>query len=133
MNVNEPRDRGGVSKRPPAVAGIAGLYVLVGLIACGGQLWPWITGHGWPADAGWILAIDGLALVLGGFLFLGHNWARWAAVAWLGGHVIGMALFSRSQLAVHVVLFALIAYALFRGESGRFFNAGARAPSAGSG
>jgi len=119
--------RGPGAPLPAAVAGIAGLYVLVGLINCGNQLWPWITGHGWPADAGWILAVDGLALVLGVFLFLGHNWARWTAAAWLGGHVIGMALYSRSQLAVHAVIFALIAYALFRHDASRFFNAGGRA------
>lgn len=109
-------------KPPRAVAGIAFLYVAVGVVACGGQLWPWITGPGLPADAGWILSIDGLALVLGVCLYRGHNWARWAAVAWIGGHVVGMAIYNRSQLAVHAVIFALIAYALLRADANRFFK-----------
>jgi len=116
-------------KPPLAIAGISILYIAVGVAACGNQLWPWIAGRGLPTDAGWILAIDGLALVLGAFLFLGHNWARWAAVAWIGGHVIGMAFYAHSQLAVHVVIFALIAYALFRADASVFFRSRAPAPT----
>ncbi len=116
-------------KPPRAVVAIAGLYLLIGVVNCGFQLWPWITGAGLRADAGWVLAVDGLAFVLGVFLLLGHNWARWLAVIWIGGHVVAMALYNRGELIVHAVIFGLIAYALFRAESGRFFRPSSAAPA----
>lgn len=116
--------------RPPrAVATIAVVYALIGIANCGYQLWPWVRGSSLRADAGWVLAVDGLALVLGIFVWLGRNWARWAAVVWIGGHVVAMAVYNRSELAVHVVIFALIAYALFRSESNRYFRPSSAAPA----
>jgi hypothetical protein len=52
----------------------------------------------------------------------GHNWARWLALAWIGCHVILSAFHSVFEVAVHGLLFAAIAYFLFRPRATRYFR-----------
>jgi 4-hydroxybenzoate polyprenyltransferase len=53
----------------------------------------------------------------------GHNWARWLALAWIGAHVILSAFNSLSQLAIHVVFFAILTFFLTRSTANRYYRA----------
>ena len=63
-----------------------------------------------------------LAFVAGVFLLLGRNWARWLAVASIAFHVVLSIWNSWSQVAVHAVMCALIAWALFRPQASQYFR-----------
>jgi hypothetical protein len=70
----------------------------------------------------WIELVRLLAVVSGVYLLRGHNWARWLALAWIGAHVILSAFNSLSQLAIHVVFFAILTFFLMRSTANRYFG-----------
>ncbi len=53
-----------------------------------------------------------------------HNWARWLAIAWIAFHVALSAFHALGEFAIHGLLCALIAWALFRSEANRYFRDG---------
>jgi hypothetical protein len=73
--------------------------------------------------------VEVLAVVSGSFMLMGCNWARWLAVAWMAFHVILSAFHSASEMIVHGLFCAAIAWILFRSEENRFF---AHSPLSGS-
>ena len=70
-----------------------------------------------------------LAAALSGvYMLLGQNWARWLALAWIAFHVVLSAFHSVSEVAVHAVLCAVLAYFLLRPNAKRYFKAVSAAP-----
>jgi len=61
-------------------------------------------------DTVWVELTELLAVVIGVFLFLGYNWARWLAVAWMVFH-IAINWSSVGAMAVHALIFALLTWA----------------------
>jgi hypothetical protein len=61
-----------------------------------------------------IWTVRGLAIVGGAFLIRGAPWARWLLAGWMAFHVALSAGHSFQALALHVLIFAGIAYVLFR-------------------
>jgi xanthosine utilization system XapX-like protein len=76
----------------------------------------------------WIALTELLAILCGAFMLRGQNWARWLALAWIAFHVILSAFRALPELAMHTLLFAVIAWFLFRPEARRYFRS-AKAPS----
>jgi hypothetical protein len=60
------------------------------------------------------------------FMLRGCNWARWLLLVWIAYHVILSAFHSLSELVMHSLLFALVAYFLLRPQASAYFR-GARA------
>lgn len=77
--------------------------------------------HG-PAEFAMICTTRLLAAVAGVFMLRGQNWARWLALAWIGFHVIVSSLHTPMELLVHVALFAVMAYFLFRPRAAAYFR-----------
>ena len=103
-------------KRPVSILAIACLYILVGI---GGFI---VHFHDLRRPEGvWIALTEALAIVAGVFMLQGRNWARWLALAWMAFHVI-LSVGVIRELAVHSVIFALIAWILFRADAGRYFR-----------
>ena len=71
----------------------------------------------------WIELVRLLAVVSGVYMLRGHNWARWLALAWIGAHVILSAFNSLSQLAIHVVFFAILTFFLTRSTANHYYRA----------
>ena len=63
-----------------------------------------------------------IAIVGGVFLLLGHNWARWLMLAWLGFHVVVSAFHSVSEFMPHVVLLMVVGYILLGPPTSKFFQ-----------
>lgn len=63
-----------------------------------------------------------LAVVAGAFMLRGHNWARWLALAWMAFHVAISISDPVKKLAMHAVIFVLIAWILLRPPAGRYFR-----------
>lgn len=68
----------------------------------------------------WIELTELLAILAGAFMLLDHNWARWLALAWMAFHV-AISFPVLRQMAVHSIIFGVIAWLLFRPDVGRYF------------
>lgn len=69
-----------------------------------------------------IAVVEVLALTAGVFMLLGHDWARWLAMAWIAFHVIISFWNGWPKVLIHVVIFAIFAFALFRRDARDYFR-----------
>jgi hypothetical protein len=104
-------------KRPFAVSVISCLFIAAGAVGFVYHF-PQLLAH--RSDSVWIELVRLLAIVAGVFMFLGRNWARWLALAWMAFHVV-ISFPVAGQLAMHALLLALIAYGLFRADAASYF------------
>lgn len=103
-------------QRPIAVLVVACIYLAVGCIGFAYHF------HDLRQPDGiWVEVTEGLAIVIGIFLLLGRNWARWLALAWMAFHV-AISYGDFRKLLIHTCIFALIAWLLFRRNSRRYFR-----------
>jgi hypothetical protein len=112
-----------MNKRPLSVTIIACVYIAVGAMGFAYHLKEFSASHAFQNDFIAIELIRLVAIVCGVFLLRGRNWARWLALAWIAFHVILSAFHAWSQLAIHSLFCAVIAWLLFRPESARYFRA----------
>ena len=103
--------------RPVSVLIVACLYLAVGAIGFAYHF----RALGQP-DGIWLGLTEFLAILSGGFMLRGQNWARWLALTWMAFHLILSAFHQLREFAVHSVFFALIAWVLFRPEARRYFR-----------
>lgn len=110
-----------MNKRPRSITVISWIFIAVGVIALLYHLLP-------PVEGGlvWVCVVRILAVLCGVFMLHGFNWARWLLLVWIAYHVILSVFHSPFELAVHGLLFAVIAYFLFRPKASVYFR-GARA------
>jgi len=111
-----------MSKRPLAVTGIACLLIAAGIFGAGTHIRELLSASVFRWEDLWVPLLDFVPAVCGVFLLLGQNWARWLAVAWMAVHVAISFFDPVSKIAAHVLLLALIAYALFRRDSSTYFQ-----------
>jgi hypothetical protein len=52
----------------------------------------------------------------------GSNWARWLAMLWIASHVIISAFHPIRELAIHILVFAMFAWVLFRPDAASYFR-----------
>ena len=111
-----------MNKRPLAVTGIAWLLIAAGIFGAAIHVRELVSGKLFRWEDLWAPLLGFVPAICGVFILLGHNWARWLAVAWMAAHVAVSFFDSISKVAVHVVLLALIAYALFRRDASAYFR-----------
>jgi hypothetical protein len=105
------------AKRPVSVWILSCLYIAVGTI---GFAYHFSELMAHQDDSVWIELTELLAIVSGAFMLRGHNWARWLALVWMAFHVaISVPVYR--QMAVHLTIFAGIAWVLFRPNTRRYF------------
>jgi hypothetical protein len=104
-------------KRPIDVLGVACLLIVVGAV---GLVHHFPNLHAIHQDDVWIELTEIAAIVAGVFLLRGQNGARWLTVAWMALHV-AISFPVLRQVAFHTVIFAAIAWILFRPTSQRYF------------
>ncbi len=105
------------ARRPIAVLLVSCLYVAVGAIGFVVNF-PKLTAL--QPESVWIELTELTALIAGGFMLRGRNWARWLALLWMAFHVA--ISFPAVRLVVtHSIIFVLIAWLLFRPDSQRYF------------
>lgn len=105
-------------KSPWAVSVLGLLFIVAGVVG--------LFYHVTQEKLGWglvlILALRAAAVVGGAFLLMGHNWARWLTVVWLGFHVIVSAFHSLEQMAAHGALLVIVTYCLFKKPEADYFR-----------
>jgi hypothetical protein len=73
-------------------------------------------------DAVWLLFVR-LLVIVGAILILrGSNAGRWLLILWLTYHVVLSYFHTLSELIVHIILLAVIIYALFHPKVTPFFR-----------
>jgi hypothetical protein len=70
----------------------------------------------------WVLLLRILAVVCGILLFLGIDWARWLAIAWLLYHVLLSSLHSTSEMITHIFLLIIFSVLLYLPASNGYFK-----------
>jgi len=119
-------------QRPISITVVAWIFIVVGVAGIAADLWPLLT----PDSAAQLakLRADGivdismawgtraLAIVGGVNTLRGRNWARWLLAAWMVFHVFIGLLHSVGEAAAHGVIFAPLAYLLFRRSAAAFFR-----------
>ena len=109
-------------QRPRSITIISWFFLIFGSIALISGLLPpdsltlaQLKGH-------WMVHLSRLlSIVAGLFMLRGHNWARWLLVAWIAFHIILSALHSALQLLIHVAIFTVILFFLFRRPASEYF------------
>ncbi|HEV2274135.1 MAG TPA: hypothetical protein VGR96_08215 [Acidobacteriaceae bacterium] len=117
-------------KRPLAVTFLGWLFVAAGAGAVAMSVKQFEAQGAPHHELVWILLLNSAAIVCGIFLLRGSSWARWLALAWMAGHVVLSLFHSLQEAAVHLLLFFLIAYLLFREDAKVYFRATAPKSSA---
>jgi hypothetical protein len=107
------------NKRPLSISVLACLYIAVG---AAGLVFHFHDLVAHPREGIWIELTELLAVIAGAFLFGGHNWARWLALAWIAFHVVLSAFHPVRELVIHSLLCVAIAWILFRPAAGRYFR-----------
>lgn len=115
-----------MKERPLSIAIISWLFIIFGSIALVSALLP-IVGAA-PAQIlaefkmHWMVHLSRLASVVSGlFMLRGHNWARWLLVVWMAFHIVIGALHGLAPLLIHVAIFSVILFFLFRRPASAFF------------
>ena len=115
-------------QRPRSITIISWLFIIFGTIALLSGLLPLgeLTNAQRVADfkSHWMVHLSRiLAVVSGVFMLYGHNWARWLLVVWIAFHIVLSGLHSMLQLLMHVLIFSVILYFIFRRQASIYFNA----------
>ena len=111
-----------MNKRPIAVASIAWLLIAAGLVELAVHTREFVFEQRFDLGDLWVPMVALLPLTFGVFILLGHNWARWLAVAYIAVHVLISFFDSWQKVAVHVMLLAMIAFCLFRADARVYFQ-----------
>lgn len=121
-----------MSPRPISITIISWLFIAIGLVSIGADLLPLIGINisAGPSDFQTLsffeliltLSVRLLALVCGIFMLYGFNWARWLLAAWMGFHIVISIKDSPFKLIMHVLIFSIILFFLFRPKASVFFQ-----------
>ena len=105
-------------RRPIAVWFISCLYIAVGTI---GFIVNSPKLMALQHESIWIELTELVAILAGAFMFRGRNWARCLALVWMAFHV-AISFPVVRQVVTHSIIFASIAWVLFRPDAGRYFT-----------
>jgi len=111
-----------VSKRPIAVTIIAWLLIAAGVFAFSVHFREIVSRKPSHFVEIWIPMFGLLPVASGIFILLRQSWARWLALVWMASLVAATFFDSLQKGAVHVLLFGVIAYSLFRGDAKPYFR-----------
>ena len=107
--------------RPLSVTVLACLYVVIGVVGFAYHLPELLSANAFRFDALSVELTELFAVLSGLFLLRGHNWARWAALAWIAFHVI-LSAGSIRQFFMHAFFCIVIGWILFRPDAARYFR-----------
>lgn len=107
-------------KRVPVLVIVIGVLLIA--TGIGGSIQHRVWAHLGSFDGAVMAVIEIAAIIAGVFMPLGHNWARWLAMAWIAFHVAISIPHLWPELVVHLLVFVAFAFALFRGPSREFFT-----------
>jgi hypothetical protein len=110
-----------MKQRPFAILILGWLFIAIGAVSLAMDVRFAFT-RGGGIDEAWIFLVHALAIVAGAFMLRGADWARWLALLWMAFHVAITVMNAWRGFAFHAILFAGIAYLLFRADAWAWFR-----------
>jgi len=109
-----------MKRRPLSITIISWIFIVFGSIALLSGVVPLadLKSH-WYVHLSRILQI-----VAGVFMLYGRNWARCLLVAWIAFHIVVGAMHGIVTLLMHVVIFSVILFFVFRRDANEYFAGG---------
>lgn len=112
-----------MEQRPRSITIIGWFFVIFGSLALLSGVIP--PHHLAELKSHWYVHLSRiLQIIAGAFMLRGQNWSRWLLVVWIAAHIVISALHSWMMLLMHVVIFSIILFFLFRGNASHYFLAG---------
>jgi hypothetical protein len=111
-----------MSKRPYSITVIGCLFIAAGTVGFAYHITEFKGQSPFEYDIAWVCFVRLLAILGGVFVLRGSNWARWLLLIWMAYHVVLSAFHRLSELAMHGLLFAVVAYFLFRPPATAYFR-----------
>jgi uncharacterized membrane protein HdeD (DUF308 family) len=109
-------------QRPRSVTIISWIFIIFGAIALLSGVIE--IGGGGDLKSHWYVHLSRLLQIVAGiFMLFGRNWARWLLVAWIAFHIVVGALHGPLQLVLHVAIFSVILFFIFRRQASDYFLA----------
>ena len=118
-----------MNERPLSVAVISCLSMTAGVVGIAYHATEFKAERPFEYELVWVCFVRLLAILCGVFMLRGRNWARWLLLVWIAYHVVLSAFHSLSELVMHGLLFAVVAWFLFRPRASAYFR-GTRAEPA---
>jgi len=109
-----------MKKRPLLVTAISWLLIASGVAGLGFHITEFAAAN--KLDYVLVSLVRALAIVAGGFMLQGSNWARWLSMLWISFHVVISAFHPITELALHILVFAAFAFVLFRSDAADYFR-----------
>src|SRR5215470_8980185 len=115
-----------MKERPLSITIISWFFIIFGSIALISGLLPLFGANAGQLAADfkshWMVHLSRLAQIVAGlFMLRAHNWARWLMVAWIAFHIVIGALHSLMQFLLHVAIFSVVLFFLFRPRANAYF------------
>jgi uncharacterized membrane protein HdeD (DUF308 family) len=116
-----------MNQRPRSITIISWLFIIFGSIALLSGVLPFgdITFSQRVAElkSHWYVHLSRLLQIVAGvFMLYGRDWARWLLVGWIAFHIVVGALHGWVMLLMHVVIFSVILFFVFRRPAAEFFR-----------
>ena len=111
-----------MNKRPLSVTIIGLIFIAAGVIGFAYHITEFNMQRPFESEIILISLVRLLAILGGVFVLRGKNWARWLLLVWIAFHVVLSAFHSLSEFLAHGLLFAIIAYVLFRPQASAYFR-----------
>jgi hypothetical protein len=111
-----------MNERPRSVMVVGYLFIAAGVIGLVYHASELTARQLFDHDFLWIAVVRALAILSGVFILRGSNWARWLLLVWIAYHVILSIFHTLSELAVHGLVLAVVAYLLVRPPASAFFR-----------
>ena len=118
-----------MNKRPLSVTVISWLFIAAGVVGVGYHATEFKTHGPFQYELLWVCLVRLFAVLSGLFMLRGCNWARWLLLVWIAYHVILSGFHSLSELVIHGLLFAVVAYFLLRRQASVYFRAARADPA----
>ena len=111
-----------MKKRPLSITIISWLFVAPGVIGLAYHATEFKAQRPFEYDVVWVCFVRLLAVLSGALMLRGSNWARWLLLVWMAYHVVLSVFHSPFELVIHSLLFAAVAYFLFRPQASAYFR-----------
>jgi len=111
-----------MSRRPLSITILGWLFIAVGGLALLYHITELKLQRPFNYQPALVCFVRLLAIVGGAFLLHGNNWARWLLALWMAFHVVLSIFHSPVELGMHLLLFGVIGYFLFRPRASAYFR-----------
>src|SRR5258705_11204268 len=109
-----------MKKRPALVTAISWVLIASGAAGLAFHLTEFTTVD--RLDYGLVSLVRALAIVAGGLMLRGSNWARCLSILCIASHVIITSFHPVTDLAIHILIFAVFPFGLFRSATAHYFR-----------